>query len=92
MIVGPSKCLKQIILIKNYGDKNPDWQEANQLAIYWSVVEDLNFQLVFRAGGDQHWAFNLLQVHRSNLSVTPLAPLVKIKAFFSYNEARLEHL
>ena len=31
---GPSKCLKQIILIKHYGVKNPDWQEANQLAIY----------------------------------------------------------
>ena len=92
MIVGPSKCLKQIILIKHYGVKNPDWQEANQLAIYWSVVEDLNFQLVFRAGRDQHWAFNLLQVQRSNRSITPLAPLVKTKAFFSYNEARLEHL
>ena len=50
------------------------------------------FQLVFRAGGDQHLAFNLLQVHRSNRSITPLAPLVKIKAFFSYNEARLKHL
>ena len=50
------------------------------------------FQLEFRAELDQHWTFNLLQVQRSNRSITPLTPLVKIKAFFSYNEARLEHL
>ena len=29
MLVGPSKCLKQTIQIKN-----PNWPEANQLAIY----------------------------------------------------------
>ena len=28
------KCLKQIILIKHNGVKNPNWLEANQLAFY----------------------------------------------------------
>ena len=34
MLVGPSKCLKQIIQIKLNRVKNPNWLEANQLAIY----------------------------------------------------------
>ena len=34
MQVGPSKCLKQIIQIKLNRVKNPNWPEANQLAIY----------------------------------------------------------
>ena len=34
MLVGPSKCLKQIIQIELNRVKNPNWQEANQLAIY----------------------------------------------------------
>ena len=34
MLVGPSKCLKQIIQIKLNRVKNPNWPEANQLAIY----------------------------------------------------------
>ena len=34
MLVGPSKWLKQIIYIKHNGVKNPNWPEANQLAIY----------------------------------------------------------
>ena len=33
MLVGPSKCLKQIIQIELNRAKNP-WPEANQLAIY----------------------------------------------------------
>ena len=34
MLVGPSKCLKQIIQIELNRVKNPNWREANQLAIY----------------------------------------------------------
>ena len=34
MLVGPSKCLKQIIQIELSRVKNPNWPEANQLAIY----------------------------------------------------------
>ena len=34
MLVGPSKCLKQIIQIDLNKLKNPNWSEANQLAIY----------------------------------------------------------
>ena len=34
MLVGPSKCLKQIIQIELNRVKNPNWPEANQLAIY----------------------------------------------------------
>ena len=34
MLVGPSKCLKQIIQIKLNRVRKPNWPEANQLAIY----------------------------------------------------------
>ena len=34
MLVGPSKCLKQIIQIELNRVKNPNWPEENQLAIY----------------------------------------------------------
>ena len=34
MLVGPSKCLKQTIQIGLNRVKNPNWPEANQLAIY----------------------------------------------------------
>ena len=34
MLVGPSKQLKQTIQIEHNIDKNPNWPEANQLAIY----------------------------------------------------------
>ena len=34
MLVGPSKQLKQIIQIEHDIVKNPNWPEANQLAIY----------------------------------------------------------
>ena len=34
MLVGPSKCLKQIIQIELNKVKNPNSPEANQLAIY----------------------------------------------------------
>ena len=34
MLVETNKLLKQIILIKHNGVKNPNWPEANQLAFY----------------------------------------------------------
>ena len=34
MLVGPSKQLKQILQIEHNIVKNPNWPEANQLAIY----------------------------------------------------------
>ena len=34
MLVGPIKQLKQIIQIKHNRVKNPNWPQANQLAIY----------------------------------------------------------
>ena len=34
MLVGPRKCLKQTFQIELNRVKNPDWPEANQLAIY----------------------------------------------------------
>ena len=34
MLVGPGKQLKQIIQIEHNIVKNPNWPEANQLAIY----------------------------------------------------------
>ena len=34
MLVGPTKWLKQMIQIKLNRVKNPNWPEANQLAIY----------------------------------------------------------
>ena len=34
VLVGPSKQLKQIIQIEHNIVKNPNWPEANQLAIY----------------------------------------------------------
>ena len=61
MIVGPSKCLKQIIQIELNRVKYPNWLEANQLAISkhgrgfelgttvnkssWQAVWDLNSEL-----------------------------------------------
>ena len=43
MLGGPSKCLKQMIQIKPNRVKNPNWREANQLAIY---KRDLNLGLL----------------------------------------------
>ena len=34
ILVGPSKCLKQVIQIKLNRVKDPTWPKANQLAIY----------------------------------------------------------
>ena len=44
MLVGPSKCLKQIIQIKLKRVKNPNWPGANQL--FTSLVEDLKSGLL----------------------------------------------
>ena len=37
MLVGPRKQLKQIPQIEHNIVKNPNWPEANQLAIYLSI-------------------------------------------------------
>ena len=42
MLVGPSKCLKQIILLELNRVKNPNWPDANQLVIY---ERDRGFEL-----------------------------------------------
>jgi len=41
-LVGPSKQLKQIIQIEHNNVKNPNWPEANKLAIY---KRDRRFEL-----------------------------------------------
>ena len=55
-LVGPSKQLKQIIQIEHNIVKNPNWPEANQLAIYkcgrglelWNTMKQI--QLLVSAG------------------------------------------
>ena len=48
MLVGPSKCIKEIIQIELNRVKNPNWpSEANKLAIYREQI-----QLAVRAGLD----------------------------------------
>ena len=42
MLVGPSKYLKQVIRLELNRVKNPNWPEANQLAIY---ERDRGFEL-----------------------------------------------
>ena len=42
MLLGPMKYLKQMIQIKFNRGKNPNWPEANQLAIY---KRDRGFEL-----------------------------------------------
>jgi len=55
-LVGPSKQLKQIIQIEHNIAKNPNWPEANQLAIYKRGrefelgVAEKQIQVVVRAG------------------------------------------
>ena len=44
MLVGPGKCLKQIIQIELNRVKNPSWPEANQLAIKF-YKRDRGFEL-----------------------------------------------
>ena len=39
VLVGSSKQVKQMIQIEHNAVKNPDWLEANQLAIYKCVQE-----------------------------------------------------
>ena len=56
VLVGTNKQLKQIIQIEDINVKNPNWPEANQLAIYkrgrgfnlWAT--DKQIQVVLRAG------------------------------------------
>ena len=54
MVEGPSKQLKQIFQIEHNIVKNPNWPEANQLAIYKRgrgfELEATEIQVVLRAG------------------------------------------
>ena len=69
MLVGPSKCLKQIIQIELNRVKYPNWPEANQLAIYKRGRGTLDYreqiQLALRAG-----LVGASEVRRSNCSAT----------------------
>ena len=73
MLVGPSKCLKQIIQIELNRVNNPNWPEANQLAIYkrvrgiWTLDYREQIQLALRAG-----LVGASEVRRSNCSATYL--------------------
>ena len=73
MLVGPSKCLKQIIQIELNRVKHP-WPEANQLAIYkhGRGFELGTYRLVVRAGLDL--GASELKVQRSNRSATCTLP------------------
>ena len=81
MLVGPSKCLKQIIQIELNRVKNPywPWPEANQLAIYkrgrgiWTRDYREQIQLAVRA--ELELGASELQVRRSNDSAM-LPPIV----------------
>ena len=70
MLVGPSKCLKQIIQMKLNRVKNPNWLEADQLVIYKRgrgfelVTTCEQIQQAVRAGLDL--GASELQVQRSN--------------------------
>ena len=74
ILVGPSKCLKQIIQIKLNRVKNLNWPEANQLAIYkrgrgFELVTTVKrIQLAVRAGLEL--GASELQVQHSKHSAT----------------------
>jgi len=75
VLVGLSKCLKQIIQIELSRVKNPSWLEANQLAIY---KHDQGFELGTTVNKSSYLAVRAglalgaseLQVRRSNHSAT----------------------
>ena len=70
MLVGPNKCLKQIVHIELNRVKNPNWPEANQLAIYkhGRGFELGTYRLVVMVGLDL--GASELQVQGSDLSAT----------------------
>ena len=53
MLARPSKCLKQIIQIELNRVKNPNWPEANQLAIY---KRDRGFELGTTVNKSSWWS------------------------------------
>ena len=55
VLVGLSKQLKQINQIEHNIVKNPDWPEANQLAVYKRVVREIIiFNICLVAGSRQY--------------------------------------
>ena len=68
VLVGLSKQLKQINQIEHNIVKNPDWPEANQLAVYKRVVREIIiFNICLVAGSRQYWGDT-----KSPLGITPL--------------------
>ena len=86
VLVGPSiKPRKEIIQIENNMVKNPNWQEADQLAIYKRVrgvelgATEKQLQLVVRAGIEP--GTTGFQVRRPNHSAT-LPPAMRLLLIF----------
>jgi len=90
VLVGPSKQLKQIFQIEHNIVKNPNWREANQLAIYKRGrrfelgATEKQTQVVVRAGLEPGTAG--LRVCRADQSAT-LPPCV----FFSVFSLKVLH-
>ena len=74
MLEGPSKYLKQIIQIELNRVKNPNWLEANQLAILqvWPRIctRDYQEQIHLAVRARLQLGASELHVQRSNQSVT----------------------
>ena len=85
VLVGPSKQLKQIFQIQHNIVKNPNWPEANQLAIYKRGrgfelgATEKQTQIVVRAGLEPGTAG--LRVRRADHSAT-LPPLGHAEPLF----------
>ena len=83
MLVGPSKCLKQIIEIKHNRVKNPNWPEANQLAIYkhgrgFELGTTVNKSSPAVRRRDLNFGASEFQVQRSDRSVRLPPPLTDV--------------
>ena len=84
VLVGPSTQLKQIFQIEHNIVKNPNWLEANQLAIYKRSrgfelgATEKQTQVVVRAGLEPETA--VLRVRRADHSAT-LPPLRRENTF-----------
>ena len=83
VLVGPSKQLKQIIQIKHNIVKNPNWPEANQLAIYKRGRgfelgrTEKQIQVVARAGLEPGTA-GLRVRHADHSTTLPPPPLLLV--------------
>ena len=77
VLVGPSKQLKQIIQTEHNIVKNPNWPEANQLAIYKRGrgfelgATEKQIQVVLRAGLEPGTAELRVRRHSDHLATLP---------------------